>query len=263
MTYREKYIKLKVVDFLQVLILSIVQGITEFLPVSSSAHLVIFSHFLNYEHNFTLDIFLHSGTLLAVILYFRKSIGEFFNLQIVLRILVATLPAGVMGILFKGNIENIFENINFIPYFLSLTGLILFFSRYLKLQSKSFSDITLKDALIVGMFQAVALLPGISRSGITIVGAMLLGIKREDAAKLSFYMFLLATLGATSLEGKELLSQETHSTYLTYYLIGIILSAIVGYLAIGALMKILKNRDLRIFSYYCWGLSLLLIILRW
>lgn len=250
-------------DFLQVLILSIVQGITEFLPVSSSAHLVIFSHFLNYKHNFTLDIFLHSGTLLAVILYFRKSIREFFNLQIALRILVATLPVGVIGILFKGNIENIFENINFIPYFLSLTGLILFFSRYLKLSNKSFSDITLKDALIVGMFQAVALLPGISRSGITIVGAMLLGIKREDAAKLSFYMFLLATFGVTSLEGKELLSQEAHFTDITYYLTGIMLSAIFGYLSIGVLMKILKNRDLRIFSYYCWGLSLFLIILRW
>lgn len=233
------------------------------MPVSSSAHLVIFSHFLNYEHNFTLDIFLHFGTLLAVILYFRKSLGDFFNLQIVLRILVATLPAGIIGILFKENIEHFFESINFIPYFLSFTGLILFFSGYLQKQDKSFSDITLKDALIVGTFQAVALLPGISRSGITIVGAMLLGIKREDAAKLSFYMFLLATLGATSLEGKELLSGNIHSTFITYYLTGIMLSAVVGYLSIGALMKILKNKDLRLFSYYCWGLSLLLIILRW
>lgn len=242
-------------NLFEVFVLSFVQGVTEFLPISSSAHLLITGHFAKFKHNFTLDIFLHTGTLFAVILYFRKTLFDFLNFQFLLKIIIASLPAGVSGILFYEDIKNVFENINFVPIFLSITGIILFISKYFAKSKIEFNDITFKQALLIGISQAIALLPGISRAGITIVCGIMLGIKREDAAKFSFYMFLVATSGATLLEAKSITLSQMCSADIWYYLSGVILSCIFGYIAIGGLMKILENKDLRIFSYYCWILS--------
>ncbi len=185
--------------------LGIIQGATEFLPVSSSGHLAIFSKILNVqESNLPYFVLLHLATLLSVLIFFAGDIFEIlvgmFALKketwsIVFKIIIATIPAGLVGFLFDEKIEKIFGDNRFISIFFLVTALVLFLSDRFK-GEKDIKDITYLDALIIGLFQMVAILPGISRSGMTIFGALLVGLRRDIAFRFSFLMSIPVIAGS-------------------------------------------------------------------
>ncbi len=186
-------------------LLGVIQGATEFLPVSSSGHLAIFSKILNIqESSLPYFVLLHLATLLSVLVFFASDIIEIlvgmFTLRketwnFVFKIIIATIPAGLVGYFFDEKIEKIFGESRFIGLFFLLTALILFLSDKFK-GTKDIKDITYVDALIIGVFQMFAILPGISRSGMTIFGALLVGLKREVAFKFSFLMSIPVIVGS-------------------------------------------------------------------
>jgi len=257
----------------QIILLGLIQGLTEFLPISSSAHLVIFENLLRVEaHDLSLEVFLHFGTILAVIYYFREdltkmlnSIGERFSSskenqeswELIWLILIGTIPAVLIGLLFKENIEKSFTSVKFTGAMLFITGIFLWFTRFSK-QSKS--KIRWWEALIIGLAQAFAMLPGISRSGATITAGLFLGIEKEKSAKFSFLLSLPAVLGATLLKFKDTLSQGICPATVLIYLIGMITAFIFGYLSIAALLKILRKGKFEYFGYYCLLVGILVII---
>ena len=173
-------------------LLGIVQGLTEFLPVSSSGHLVIFQHFLGFqEPPLTFDIFVHFGTVLAVIAAFWSEIVDIIRRptqRIVLMILIGAVPTGIIGILFKPIFEGFFTSLLVVGFGLLITGCLLWFSERFAFGYKQERDMTIADALIIGTIQGVAITPGISRSGSTIAGGLLTGLDQELAARYSFLL---------------------------------------------------------------------------
>jgi len=236
-------------------ILGIVQGLTEFLPVSSSGHLVIIQ---NFFHNFqqpgiSFDIFLHLATLLAVIVYFYRDILDiltFKNIKWIFLVIIGTIPAGIVGVLFKDRIETMFSNVTFVCFMLIITGILLFISDRCTNLTKSKGDITFFDALIIGVFQAFAITPGISRSGSTIAAALFRGINRDSATKFSFILSIPAILGAFVLSLKDF-TRVSHADYIPY-LAGFFAAFIVGLLSLKMLTMIIKTQNLKYFSFYCW-----------
>ncbi len=236
-------------------ILGIVQGLTEFLPVSSSGHLVIIQ---NFFHNFqqpgiSFDIFLHLATLLAVIVYFHREIADILtlkNAKWIFLVIVGTIPAGIVGVLFKDRIETMFSNVVFVCFMLIITGILLFISDRCTNLTKSKGDITFSDALIIGIFQAFAIIPGISRSGSTIAAGIFRGISRDSATKFSFILSIPAILGAFVLSLKDF-SKVSQVDYIPY-IAGFIAAFIVGLLSLKMLTMIIRTKNLKYFSFYCW-----------
>ena len=268
-------------NILQSIILGIVQGVTEFLPISSSAHLVLVPHLLGWkipaQAGFIFDVLVQDATLLAVFIYYWKDIRDILKAVISgLRqgkpfgsaearlgwlIVLATLPAGVIGFLLKNTVEEAFQSPNATALFLLVTaGLLLVAERIGKQRSK-IEILTWKDALIIGFFQAVAIFPGISRSGATITGGMARDLERPAAARFSFLMSIPIMLAAGLLAGMDLLKLPDIGSLLPTFIPGFIASAITGYLAIRWLLKFLINHPLTIFSVYCAALGLLVLIL--
>jgi undecaprenyl-diphosphatase len=257
----------------QIILLGIVQGITEFLPISSSGHLVIFEKLLKIGlHDISLEVFLHFGTILAVIYYFRKdllkmlnSIGERFSgskenqesWEFIWLIIIGTIPAVILGLLFKENIEKSFTSVKLVGITLTITGIFLWLSRFSK-QTKA--KISWLNAVIIGFSQALAMLPGISRSGATITAGLFLGIEKEKSAKFSFLLSLPAVLGASLLKLKDSLSQGICINTIFIYLVGMVTAFIFGYFSIAALLKILKKGKFEYFGYYCLLVGVLVFI---
>lgn len=238
----------------QAIILGIVQGMTEFLPISSSAHLVILPHFFGWEHpDVAFDVFLHSGTLLSLIIFFRKDILKVFkNFRLLSFIVIGSIPVGIFGVFFKDFFESFFENIKFTGTFLIINSVILFSTKFKKYREKKIEEMNIKDALFIGIFQIFGILPGISRSGITITGGIFRELKDEDSFKFSFLLSIPAISGAALLKFKNLLKLNTCIDFnLTQLLTGIFLAGISGYLALFLLRKVVKIKKLEIFSYYC------------
>jgi undecaprenyl-diphosphatase len=239
-------------------ILGAVQGLTEFLPVSSSGHLVIIqSLFHNFKQpGISFDIFIHLATLLAVIVYFHREIADiltFRNVKWIFLIIVGTVPAGVIGVLFKDRIELMFSNVTFVCYMLIITGVLLFLSDRCSNLTKSKGEITFFDAIVIGVFQAFAIIPGISRSGSTIAAGIFRGISRDAATKFSFILSIPAITGAFLLSLKDF-TKLTHADYIPY-LAGFGAAFIVGLLSLKMLTLIIKTRNLKFFSFYCWILA--------
>ena len=179
---------------IQAIILGIIQGLTEFLPVSSSGHLVIFqSLFKNFNQpGITFDVTLHLGTLFSVLIFFYKDIVEIFkmrNIRLIILLVIATIPAGIIGILYKDKIEMLFLNIKLVGIALIFTGILLYLSDKIKRTYKDYSKINYFDALLIGIAQAFAIIPGISRSGSTISTGIFCKLKRETAVKFSCYIW--------------------------------------------------------------------------
>lgn len=249
------------------IILGLVQGLTEFIPVSSSAHLNIAHHFLGHERNLTFDVMLHIGTLIALVWYFRsdwkgllfdKSQAKLRNL-----IFLGCVPAAILGVLLDPYQENValFEDIRFNATMLIVAGLILLFADRVGRKSREVRNAGLKDSLLVGCSQALALIPGVSRSGSTMTMGLFLGMTREAAAKFSFLMSLPITLGAVIFKLKDLFGEgaigATQASPLIL-LIGVLVSAASGFWAIGFLLNFLKKRD--VLPFVIWRIVVALIV---
>ncbi|MDR0271852.1 MAG: undecaprenyl-diphosphate phosphatase [Clostridiales bacterium] len=253
-------------DILQAIFLGIVQGIAEFLPVSSSGHLVVLQRVFGMEEPaLTFDIVLHVGTLVAIIIVFWKDIFEIIKKpfsKMTYLLIVGTLPVVFAGFFLRDVIEYLQTGIWLAAAF-TLTGFLLLFADRFAEGKKSEEDITYKDALIIGCLQALALPPGISRSGMTITGALSRGINREAAAKFSFMLAIIAIAGAGTLEAFTLIREPSESSAavgVVPMLIGFVVSAAVGYASIKLMLKLIKAAKLRYFSYYVWALAALILL---
>jgi undecaprenyl-diphosphatase len=262
-------------DVLTALLLGIIQGITEWLPVSSSGHLVIAQHFAGVENPVLFDAVVHLGTLFAVLLATWKfvlritkaslralrgnaieNIRKDMDAMIGYGAVMATIPIVIVGLIFQSYIEESFNSITVVAISLPITGLILF---SVKGRDGKESAPNFKKALIIGTAQTFALLPGISRSGTTIVAGIHSGLKREDAAKFSFLMAILAIAGAGALQIYHAV-HNPQNVDIGALITGFLASFIVGYLSIKALLKIVVTDKFHYFAYYCWIVSALLWI---
>jgi undecaprenyl-diphosphatase len=245
--------------FFVVIILGLIQGFTEFLPVSSSGHLVIAQHYLPgfSEAPLPFDVILHFGTLVALIIYFfgdiRDIVVSFFryrdagaadNRRLGWLIVIGSIPAAVVGVLFKDQIEALFSNDSIIPYMFIVTALLLFAGERLGRPTKEIRSIRVMDAVIIGILQAVAIVPGISRSGSTIAGGLMAGLEKEAAARFSFILSIPAVLGAF------VLSVGDVSQFSVLYVVGAAVACLAGLLAIWLTFRFVVARRLWIFSLY-------------
>ena len=261
-------------------LLGIVQGLAEFLPISSSGHLVLFQTMIPGFHQpgVLFDVWLHVATFFAVVIYYHRDLlaiarsfwpGGLPGVQtgwtapearwFVALIVMATIPAGVVGIAFRHEIEGAFQSGLLVGLALLVNGLILSLASRFHQGEKRIGNFPLWDALWVGLAQAVALLPGISRSGSTIAGGMFRGLKGEEAIKFSFFLSLPAVLGAVLLEGLQEITR-IQSEDIAPYAIGFIASLLSGLLAINLILRIVRKNQLQLFAYYCFTVGLLAVV---
>ncbi|WPD24261.1 MAG: undecaprenyl-diphosphatase UppP [Candidatus Electrothrix scaldis] len=265
---------------LQAIILGIVQGLTEFIPVSSSGHLVLVPHFLGWhfpeEQKFIFDILVQWGTLFSVFIYFWKDLIVITKtfLQGILHkkpfadpdarmgwyLIVATLPAVVFGLLGKDLIEHAFASAKMTGYFLFLTAVLLVIAETIGRRNRSIEKITWLDSLLIGLSQVLALLPGVSRSGATIAGGMTRHLDRSAATRFSFLMSVPVMLGAGVLALKDLAELPGLSDFLLPLLAGFLAALIFGYIAIRWLIAYLSRHSLYLFAGYCTVLGLFVIL---
>lgn len=243
---------------LDAIFLGILQGATEFLPVSSSGHLVIVQHFLpNFSQPGVLfDALLHAGTMFAILVYFRKQLLTLDRKMLTL-LLVGTIPAAVVGLLFSDFVEGLFTSIRVVGLALIVTGVMNWMVD--KVDKTQKSKLSIKNALVIGAFQAVALIPGISRSGSTIFGGVAQGIKRQEAAVFSFLLSVPAVAGAVFLQVVKFgVSAQLNAAN---YLLGMLAAFLVGYFSISILMRVLVAKRFRIFAVYCFIVGALALTL--
>ena len=248
---------------LEVLILSLIQGITEFLPVSSSSHLIIISEYLKLnEQNLTLDVSLHIGSFIAVMTYFYKDIINFLkNKELFLKILISSIPVMIFGIiLVETNLINALRNIKTIGWMTLVFGIILFISDKFKLNKDLKKDFSFKTAITIGFFQVLSLIPGVSRSGITITAARLLNFKRFDSAKISF-LLSIPTLGAVSIFGVRNIIFSGDLNFSMLNLFSIFFSFIFSLITIKYFLDYIKTFSLNLFVIYRVILGIVLLIL--
>ncbi|MGI6412205.1 MAG: undecaprenyl-diphosphate phosphatase [Syntrophomonadaceae bacterium] len=246
----------------EAIVLGAVQGLTEFLPVSSSGHLVIFQHlFAVEEPPLTFDVLVHIGTLIPVFIVFWQDIWYLIKKpfsRLTGLILVGCIPAGLVGYFFNTWIEKAFTSLLVVGLGLLFTGAVLKFSEYSAKYSfglKRFGDMKYSDAVFIGLLQALAIIPGISRSGSTIAGGLLAGLDREIAARFSFLMSIPVILGAGILELSDLAWVEMTWQEMQPYLLGFLSSIITGYIAIKIVFNLVKIGRLSVFTWYCWALA--------
>jgi len=247
----------------EIIVLSLIQGITEFLPVSSSSHLVIVSEFFNFENReLEIDVSLHIGSFFAVIVFFRNDIYNFLkNKDLFLKIFISSLPVMIVGyFLVKLNLIDQIRNIKVIGWTTLIFGVVLYISDKSKINNKLSNNFTYKSAIIIGLLQILSLIPGVSRSGISISGARFLRFNRYDSAKIAF-LLSIPTLAAVSIYGLNNLI-ESESFELSFLLISsILLSFVFSFITIKYFLKFVQNFSLNIFVIYriILGLSLLVI----
>ena len=237
---------------IEIFFLSLLQGITEFFPISSSSHLIIFSQYANFENqSLGIDISLHIGSFLAVITYFHKDIINFFqNKRLFLKILTASIPVMVFGfILVQTNFIERLRNIEVIGWTTLIFGILLYISDRFKLERNISTNFNLRSAIFIGFFQVLSLVPGVSRSGISITAARFLNFKRFDAAKISF-LLSIPTLGAVSIFGLKSLFTNEDANISLFNLISIFLSYIFSLITINYFLKYIKSFSLNIFVIY-------------
>ena len=248
---------------IEVFVLSLIQGVTELLPISSSSHLILISEFLDFENqSLSIDVSLHIGSFMAVVVYFHKDIKNFFNNKtLFLKIFVSSIPVMIVGFFLveTGMIEKI-RKLETIAWSTIIFAILLYISDKFKLKNNINENFTLKSAIFIGLFQILSLIPGVSRSGIAITAARFLNYKRVDAAKISF-LISIPILGAVSFFGiKNLIFEENvHFTILN--IISIFFSFIFSLITIKFFLDFIKIFNLNIFVYYRVFLGLLLILL--
>ena len=246
----------------EVLLLSLIQGITEFLPISSSSHLIIVSDYIKFENqNLSIDVSLHIGSFIAVITYFYKDILNFIeNKYLFLKILISSLPVMIVGfVLIQTNMIDKLRSIEIIGWTTLIFGIFLYFSDRFKLKNNIKDNFNFKSAIFIGFFQVLSLIPGVSRSGISISSARILNFKRFDAAKISF-LLSIPTLGAVSIFGVKNLIYSEDLNFSLLNLLSIFLSFVFSFITIKYFLKYIKNFSLNIFVAYRIVLGLILLL---
>jgi undecaprenyl-diphosphatase len=249
----------------QAFILGMVQGLTEFLPVSSSAHLVLVPWLLRWnDPGLAFDVALHLGTLLALLIYYWREWADMMlsivrpdpaSRRLLMLLMVASIPGAIIGLLLEKQAETVFRSPALIACTLALMGLVLWIADVRARQSKKMSGLSFGDAILIGLSQALAIIPGVSRSGSTITAARILGVEREDAANFSFLMATPIIAGAGLHEAPKILHAGINSAMV----LGFVSSAIFGVIAIAALVKFVRTRTYQPFAWYRIALAILVI----
>ncbi|MDY3014098.1 MAG: undecaprenyl-diphosphate phosphatase [Evtepia sp.] len=274
-------------NFLSSIFLGLVQGIAEFLPISSSGHLSLFQHFFGMsdpESSMFFNVLLHLGTLIAIFVYYWKDIVALFkeliliikNLfskkekgekpqrlsprgRMIVMIIVATLPLFVVYPI-KDQVEKLYGNTVFVGFALLVTGTLLFFSDRIAKGKKAARSTTMVDALLIGVGQAVAVVPGLSRSGTSISVGMMRGLKRKFAVRFSFLLSIPAVLGANIVSIGDAVKEGIDVSLLPAYIVGTIVAAVSGYFAIRLVNLLADKGKFGNFAYYCWGIGAAAIV---
>jgi len=263
----------------QAIVLGIVQGLTEFLPISSSAHLTLVPWALGWElPSLSFDTVLHLGTLVAVTTFFWHDIVSLLSAwwqsvrtrrldtaeaRVAWLIIVGTIPAALAGYFLEDVVSEILGTPVIIACILMVTGILLFVCDRLGRKERTLQEINLKDALAVGLGQACAIFPGLSRSGTTMAAGLLCGLTGEDAARFSFLLALPITLGATLQQSYKLISAGLENVAIGPLVVGPLVAMVTGYLAIRLLLGYVRAHSLRPFAYYCWAVGLAGLVLAW
>ena len=265
-------------EWLKYLLLGFVQGITEPIPISSSGHLVLAEHFLGLKiSGLSFEVLVNFASLLAVLIIYRSDLIDLVkngsgyllaehkteemktDFRFIVYLIVGTIPAGIIGVLFQDQIAAFFKGIKEIGVTLIITGIALWLIRILR-GRKGDGELTMKDAVLIGLSQAVALIPGISRSGATIVSAMALGTKRETALKFSFFLYIPVSLGGMILSLPDLIHDPKMDELLLPYTLAFVASLIASYFSLKWFIHIMKNGKLGYFSIYCFVVGALVLI---
>jgi len=249
-------------DFIEVIILSLVQGISEFLPISSSAHLIIVSSIYEFKSSSLLiDVSLHLGSLLAIIFFFKKDLLDLHNnKKILLLIVIGSIPLILVGyILYKTELIYFLRDIKIIAWSTLIFGIILYFADKSNSNKNLSTDLNLKNILYIGLFQILALIPGVSRAGITITAARIFRFNRTDASKISFLLAIPALSGASILNLKDLFEQNVPINYLVF--LAIFSSFTFSYFTIKFFLRYIKKFSLNIFVIYRIFISILLFFI--
>lgn len=250
-------------SWLEAFILGIIQGLTEFLPISSTGHLYLGRHMFGLdEAGLFLDTMLHIGTLLAVFVFYQEELFRMLKNpfgKLTFLLIVGTIPAVVIGLSFKDYFEEISKTGVTIGWEFLVTGLFLWFSDSIRNGRKKMDDISYTDAFIIGTFQAAAIFPAVSRSGLTIAAALMRKLDRETAAYFSFLLSTPAILGAVVLQLSDVLGGQTEPISFMSLFIGTLSSALFGYAAVKWMIAFLKKRSLKVFAVYVWALGAIVL----
>ncbi len=249
-------------DFIQVIILAVVQGVTEFLPISSSGHLVAVESLLGrHTDSAEMSIVLHFGTLLAILVYYHKQVLALLreDKRVVPLLVLGTLPAAILGIWLKTNHEAILKNALLAGFMLPITGFILMLLTKIKPGKKEYTHVGILAVLMIGLSQAFALLPGISRSGSTIVMGALMGLRPKAAATFAFLLAIPAIGGAASLEFREIMEQGA-DTPAVFLIVGTVISFVVGLASLHWLIRWIEQGKLHLFAYWVIPVGFLLVV---
>lgn len=255
---------------LQAIVLGLVQGVGEFLPISSSAHLILTPWFFRWpDPGLTFDVALHLGTLIAVIAYFWRDITELVlsglgrprsqDGRLFWYLIVASIPGAIFGVLFEKQAETIFRSPLLIALTLTLMGLGLWWADRVGRKRRQLDDVNLLDGILIGISQALAIIPGVSRSGITMTAGLLTGMERETAARFSFLMSVPIIAGAALLKLKDLPLREVNLAFIA----GVLTAAVVGFLAIKFLLQYLRRGSYLLFTGYRILLAALVVAVFW
>ena len=245
----------------EILILSVIQGISEFLPISSVAHLVLISkYYVFVNQSLLIDICLHLGSLIAIILYFRNDLFNFIkNKNFIIKILIGTVPIIPVGyILYQTGIINQLRSLEIIGWMSLIFGILLYFADKTKIKRKIDTEFSNSSAIIIGLFQVLALIPGVSRAGITITSGRMLGFNRYDSAKISFFLSI-PTLLAASILGIYNIYKEESPELNFLAIIAVIFSFAFSYLTISIFLNFIKKFSLKIFVIYRIIISILIL----
>ncbi len=238
-------------DFFEIFLLSIIQGVSEFIPVSSAAHLILASSIYEFRNqSLLIDISLHLGSLMAILFYFKDDIFNFKkNKNLFYKIIIGTLPLIIFGyFLYSTNIIYQFRNIKVIAWATLFFGILIYIADKNKFLKKIDTDFTIRSVLIIGFFQVIALIPGVSRAGITITAGRILGFDRTDSTKISFYLSIPALAGASALGIKDLFKENIEFNFLV--IVGVFLSFIFSLITIKFFLKFIKKFSLNLFVVY-------------
>ncbi|VVB78936.1 Undecaprenyl-diphosphatase [uncultured archaeon] len=247
------------VSLIQAVILSIIQGIAEWLPISSSGHLAIMQNFFGFQ-NLSFDVFLHFASILAVFVVFFWDIVSLLNIRkrknirYILLILLGIIPAGVVGFLFRKEIEGLFSNMIYLGIFFIISGILIYLTKFSREKKET---LTWFDSLFIGAFQAVAILPGISRSGATVSSGMYRGLSKQEAVRFSFLMAIPVVLGAGVLELKNIVVSDISYNLLV---ISFIVTFLVSLFTIKILLRIIKTDKFYLFGVYNFILGIFILI---
>lgn len=261
---------------LKYLFLGFVQGFTEPIPISSSGHVVIIRELFGIQiSGLSFEIIVNFGSLIAVFLVYRRDIVRLIHhsilyifkkdeqsksdFQFIVLLVIATIPTGIIGLLFEDYISNKLSGVGIVGFTLLITGIALWLIRNLH-GRKNDGDITFRDAIIIGIAQSIALIPGISRSGTTIVAAMLLGMKQETALRFSFLLYIPVSLGITILSVDNIISDPNFDKLMILYLLAFMASIIATFYALKWFMNVMAKGNLKYFSLYCFVVGTIVIV---